>query len=190
MQNTDMIDYIRKARQGDARAFREIVDTYQDFAYRVSFRFVRNAHDAEDIVQEAFVRLWKNLDRYREDVKLSTWLYRILVNLSLDQLKSAHHRSAQRTHDLDQVDDFAGDHSADRPLDQQELQEAIARATGLLTPKQKSVFILRDLEGLSAEEVCSVLSMTADHVKSNLYHARKAVYEKIKAMYQHEKQRP
>ena len=77
---------------GDTFAFREVVEKNQAFAYSLSFRLVADSGEAEDITQEAFLRLWKHLPNYRFEIKLTTWLYKIVTNLCLDYLKSRHGR--------------------------------------------------------------------------------------------------
>lgn len=173
---------INQARNGDTRAFREIVDEYQAFAYSVSYRFLGNAEDAEDVVQEAFIRLWKNLKNYKSEVKLTTWLYRIIANLCLDFLKSVYGRQRKNKVDVEHISLYSV--GSDQSMQAGELNELIQEAAAALTPKQKAVFILRDLEGLSVEEVCGILSMSAGNVKSNLYYARQQMSEKLKKYYQ------
>jgi RNA polymerase sigma-70 factor (ECF subfamily) len=177
-------EVIHEAMAGSTAAFRRLVEYYQGFAYSVAFRFVRDEEEAEDIVQEAFVRLWKNLSAYRAEIKLTTWLYRIVTNLCLDFLKSKRGQERRSRDDITK-----GYHAADRGTPEKEyergeLMRIVLDATEALTPKQKAVFILRDLEGLSVEEVTEILSMSAGNVKSNLFYARKSMGEKLKAYYQ------
>lgn len=181
-QVTDAI--IIKACGGDAEAFRMIVNCHQAFAYSVSYRFLGNPEDSEDITQEAFIRLWKNLHKYRSDVKLTTWLYKIITNLCLDFLKSSHSRQQKNHRDVETAFALRSYERADTELNANELNEFIQRAADKLTPKQKAVFILRDLEGLPVEEVCVILAMSAGNVKSNLWYARQQVSEKLKRYYQ------
>jgi RNA polymerase sigma-70 factor (ECF subfamily) len=175
-------EIIRKAMAGHTDAFREIVNHYQTFAYAVSFRFLSNAEDSEDVVQEAFIRLWKNMPKYRPEIKITTWLYRIIANLCLDFLKSTYGKQRKNQVDMEYALKYSSD--ADELVHTNELSELIQRIANELTPKQKAVFILRDLEDLDVEEVCSILSMSAANVKSNLYYARQQVSEKLKRHYQ------
>jgi len=175
-------EVIRKAIEGNTEAFRVIVNHYQGFAYSVSYRFLGNAEDSEDAVQEAFIRLWKNLHTYKSEVKLTTWLYRIIANLCLDFLKSAYGKQRKNQVEVEHALQYAAD--TDESLRTSELSEFIQRVANELTPKQKAVFILRDLEDLPVEEVCSILSMSSGNVKSNLYYARQRVSEKLKVYYQ------
>jgi RNA polymerase sigma-70 factor (ECF subfamily) len=177
-------ELIQEAVRGSQQAFRAIVEVNQRFVYAVAFRFVRDEQDAEDITQEVFVRLWKNLHTYKQEVKLTTWLYKIVTNRCLDFLKSRHGRQRKNKVDMDKGN-FVQDHSTpEKEYQQQELKRIIHGAAEELTPKQKAVFILRDLEGLTPEEVSEALSMSAGNVKSNLFHARQKITEKLKIYYQ------
>jgi RNA polymerase sigma-70 factor, ECF subfamily len=174
---------IREASNGNHAAFRTIVEQHQAFVYAVAFRFVNDSVDAEDLTQEIFIRLWKSLHTYRDDVKFTTWLYRIVANRCLDFLKSSHGRNRKNKVDVTSGH-FVQDHSTpEKELQQNELMQVIQKAAGELTPKQKAVFILRDLEGLSSEEVSEALKMPVGNVKSNLFYARQKMSEKIKAFY-------
>lgn len=177
-------ELIQEAVRGSQQAFRAIVEVNQSFVYAVAFRFVNDSQEAEDITQEVFVRLWKNLHTYKQEVKLTTWLYKIVTNRCLDFLKSRHGRQRKNKVNIDNTH-FVQDHSTpEKEFQQQELSRIIHAAADKLTPKQKAVFILRDLEGLSQEEVSEALSMSTGNVKSNLFYARKRMTEKLKAYYQ------
>jgi RNA polymerase sigma-70 factor (ECF subfamily) len=184
MPEPNRTELITQAAQGHVHAFREVVNLYQSFAYSVSYRFLGNAEDAEDVTQEAFIRLWKNLHHYKPEVKLTTWLYRIIANLCLDVLKSSHHKQQRKSIDVKAEWNMTHHQSSDAAVQAQELHAIIQEAASELTPKQKAVFILRDLEELPVEEVCSILSMSAGNVKSNLYYARLQMSEKLKKYYQ------
>lgn len=177
-------ELIQEAVHGSQPAFRAIVEANQGFVYAVAFRFVNDPQEAEDITQEVFVRLWKNLHTYKQEVKLTTWLYKIVTNRCLDFLKSRHGRQRKNKVDIDRSH-FVQDRSTpEKEFQQQELLKIIHAAADELTPKQKAVFILRDLEGLTPEEVSEALSMSAGNVKSNLFHARQKMTEKLKVYYQ------
>jgi len=169
---------------GNSKAFQMLVKAHQAFAYRVAYRFVGDANEAEDIVQEVFVKLWQHPNKYNQEVKLTTWLYRMLANRCLDFLKSARARQLKNQVDIQDSYAVSGSITTDETLHNQELMKAIQEAAASLTPKQRTVFILRDLEDLPVDEVCEILSMTAGNVKSNLYYARKELSEKLKVYYQ------
>lgn len=177
-------ELIQEAARGSQQAFRAIVEVNQGFVYAVAFRFVNDSQDAEDITQEVFVRLWKNLHTYKPEVKLTTWLYKIVTNRCLDFLKSKHGSRRKNAVDVDKQLHLAAHSTPERAYQQQELLKIIHAAADELTPRQKAVFILRDLEGLSSAEVCEALSMSAGNVKSNLFHARQKITGKLKTIYQ------
>lgn len=177
-------ELIQEAVRGSQPAFRAVVEANQGFVYAVAFRFVNDQQEAEDITQEVFVRLWKNLKSYRHEVKLTTWLYKIVTNRCLDFLNSRHGRQRKNKVDINNTHFVQDSSTPEKEFQQQELSRIIHAAAEELTPKQKAVFILRDLEGLTSEEVSEALSMSAGNVKSNLFYARQKMTEKLKAMYQ------
>lgn len=163
---------IEKVVSGDLYAFRELVGKYQQLALRVALRMVGNRMDAEDIVQEAFIRVWKHSASYRKEIKFSTWLCSIVTNRCLDHLKSGQKKREGLTDGWEPYLAVSDGGQADQPLLNEEFHQAVIRMAGVLTPKQRAVFILRDLEELEVDEVCAILSTSAGKVKSNLYYAR------------------
>jgi RNA polymerase sigma-70 factor, ECF subfamily len=172
-------ELIEKAIAGDVRAFRSVVEKHQTFVLALAYRFVRNTADAEDIAQETFIRLWKNLGKYKHEIKLTTWMYSIVTNLCLDYLKSARFRSSRNTSNIEEEVKLQTLRNADQSLMNEELRKAILTLSEELTPKQKAVFVLRDLEALEVDEVCDILKESAANVKSNLYYARQKMSELI-----------
>ena len=175
---------IREAANGNRHAFRTIVEQHQGFVYAVAFRFVQDATEAEDLTQEIFIRLWKSLHTYRDEVKFTTWLYRIVANRCLDFIKSRHARQRKNTVDVNRGQSVQDQSTPEKEFQQHELMQLVRQAADELTPKQKAVFILRDLEGLTTEEVSEALTMSIGNVKSNLFYARQNMSEKLKAFYQ------
>ena len=172
MQELKDSELIKKAINNDMHAFRILVERYQSMAYSVAYKYVNNPHDSEDIVQEAFVRIWKNLSNFQTDKKFSTWLYRIVTNLALDNLKSKYKTVQKSTGSIESFNPIITDKNPSELLENQELWEIVHQASDRLTPKQKAVFVLKDLEGLDTAEVMNILSMNEGSVKSNLYYAR------------------
>lgn len=176
-------EIVEKAARGDTHAFRLLVEKYQKFAFNLAIRFTGDRSDAEDILQEVFVSVWKNLPAYRTEVKFTTWLYKITTNRCLDFLKSRQKQQARVTDSWDHHAQVTDTRSADRVLEGSEFVSLVAKMSDTLTPKQRAVFILRDLEELPVQEVSDILSMSAGNVKSNLYYARIRMGELIKKYY-------
>jgi RNA polymerase sigma-70 factor, ECF subfamily len=183
MQQPSEPDLIERAKQGDQQAFRKLVELHQRFAYSVAYRIVGNSSDAEDVVPEVFIKLWRNIAKYRFEIKLTTWLYKIITNQCLDHLKSASSKQKSMNQELKfnlQVSDGI---DPEKQFSDQELVEVITTLARRLTPKQQAVFVLRDLEGLSVEEVCEILDMPSGKLKSNLYYARMKIREDLTLYY-------
>ena len=180
-------DLIEQAKGGDHHAFRKIVEAHQGFAYAVAYRFVGNRNEAEDITQEAFIKLWKNIGKYRPEIKLTTWLYKIIMNLCLDFLKSAQRKHQLRTEDVKSNHLIIDRSSQEQKQDDVEMLGVIVELAKQLTPKQQSVFILRDFEGLPTEEVCEITRMDQGQIKSNLYYARIKIREGLTKHYREAK---
>jgi RNA polymerase sigma-70 factor (ECF subfamily) len=187
MPNLSESEVIEKAIAGDAHAFRLLVERHQAFAYSLSYRFVSSYDDAADIAQEAFIRLWKNIARYRAEVKLTTWLYKIITNLCLDYLKSKHRKHHNNVRSVDDFHSITDPMDADQSLLDEEFRKLVFEMTKELTPKQKAVFILRDMEELEMKEISEILSMSTGNVKSNLYYARVKMSELVKKCYREKK---
>jgi RNA polymerase sigma-70 factor (ECF subfamily) len=178
-------EIIRKAASGDRAAFRQLAETHQRFVYAVAVRVLNHPQDAEDATQETFIRLWKNLKQYKAEIKLTTWLYRIVTNICLDVLKSAHYKRNRMTIDIEkQTAQIRTDENL--ALQQTDLMQAVESAAAQLPHVQKIVFVLRDLQGLSPEEVSQIMETSQEKIKSNLYHARVAIGKYLKHHYQTE----
>lgn len=183
MQSLTEPELIERAVKGDTYAFKCLVEKHQSFAYSLSYRLTGNENDAEDIVQEAFVRVWKHLHRFRHEVKLTTWLYKIVTNLSLDFLKSSYGKKRRQQAGIEKGFEVKGALTPQEEMQGEELMKAILTIAEELTPKQRAVFTLCNLEGLSLKEASDILSMSSGNVKSNLYYARKKVSEKLNLFY-------
>jgi RNA polymerase sigma-70 factor (ECF subfamily) len=173
---------IQKAQKQDPKAFRMLVESHQAFAYSLAFRFTNAEEEAEDLVQDAFVNVWKNLQRYNPEFRFKTWLGKIVTNLCLDYLKSTRRKfEAQRNdgNELDMIDPMPHD----KKVEVAELNEIIMKLASQLTEKQQACFILRDLEMLSVEEVTAMIGLSSDNVKSNLYYARQKIRDGLLRVY-------
>lgn len=176
--NTDS-DLIRRSCAGDQNAFRSLVETHNRFAYALALRMLRNEDDACEVVQEAFIRVWNNIHRYRYEIKFTTWLYKIVVNLCYDRSKMDTRRrtmlesitaiSHSEGHD-DETDPSRG-------IERRELCDRIVAAAGFLPPMERLVFHLRDLQDLPMDEVAAITGISKGSVKTNLCHARKRIRE-------------
>ena len=181
MDQESELDLIKRATKGDGKAFRLLVEAHQGLAYAIAFRFTRDEGESEDIVQNAFVNLWKNLGRFNDAFRLKTWLSKMVTNLCLDYLKSGRRKYTSNKNFTNETRMMSSEN--ENKLEEKELQSIVYRLAEQLTEKQKAVFILRDLELLEPEEVCHVLQMSPGNMKSNLYYARLKIKDGLKKLY-------
>jgi len=174
------LDLISKSVKGDSQAFRCLVESHQRLAYSIAFKFTRDEGESEDITQEAFIKLWKNISHYKEEFRFKTWLSKIVTNLCLDYLKSARRKSKS---DEKLSEEMMQTDRLEMKLEADELRDIVYKLAEQLTVKQKAVFILRDLETMEPDEVCQILQMSYGSMKSNLYYARLKVKESLQKYY-------
>lgn len=183
MQYSEELDLIERAKVGDSQAFRKLVEHHQRFVYSVAFRFTNNGSEAEDITQEVFLKLWRNLKNYKEGIKLTTWLYKIITNHCLDYLKSTSHKQQMNSVEMKMSVQIVDETNHAQQIEDRELLHIVTTLAKRLTFKQQAVFVLRDLEGLSVEEIGKILDMSTTNLKSNLYYARQKIREDLTLYY-------
>jgi len=162
---------VARLRQGDHRAFEELVIAYQHRVFGVALRMLGNRAEAEEIAQETFLRAHRALPEFRGDARLHTWLYAIASRLCLNRLASADRRLVRGD------DDALAAAPADEPsaaarLERAELDAAVREAIAALPEERRIVVVLRDLEGLSYDEIGDVLDLEPGTVRSRLHRAR------------------
>lgn len=169
---------VEAAQNGDDRAFGTLVERYQRRVYALAFGILRHRDDAWDVAQEAFVKAYKNLGRFEGNSAFYTWLYRITYNLSMDTLRSRARREAS---DVDgrraqaaaaSAEEDGGAHPGEAAA-RRELAEVLEAAMLRLTEKHRAIIVLREIEGLSYEEMADVLKISKGTVMSRLFHARR-----------------
>jgi RNA polymerase sigma-70 factor (ECF subfamily) len=182
-------DLVARARAKDFGAFEELVDRYEDKIFRLAFRFVRNETEAKEIVQDTFLLVWRKLDTFKGDSQFGSWLYRVATNTALMRLRAQRRHPEVSTEELpvDYLDNYgqvpaAGENWAKRPDDElqsDELRRRIQKAVDELPEIYRTVFIIRDVEGLSTEETAEVLEISIPTVKTRLHRARLALRDAI-----------
>jgi len=169
-------DLVREVRDGNRQAFTELMRRYQKRVYWLARRIVTDHDDADDVVQETFVKAYLALGDFRGDAGFFTWLYRIAVNLSLNTVRKRQVMNYLRESDLlSKVLPATDDPSA--TLEYRELESALQRAVATLPEKQKAVFVLRFYDELSYEEIAKILKTSVGGLKANYFHALRKVQE-------------
>jgi len=177
---------VEAARSGDIGAFESLVRRYDRSVFRIAQHITQNREDAEDVVQDAFLKAYQNLGQFQGQSKFYTWLVRIAVNEALMRLRR---RRPERTVSIDE-DIKTDEDSMPREIadwspnpeqlyTQAELKELLGKTIQGLPPSFRTVFVLRDVEGLSTEETASALELSVPAVKSRLLRARLQLRERL-----------
>ena len=170
---------IQAVLDGDVNAYEALVKEYEKNVYNLALRMTGNSEDAADMAQEAFIKAYNSLTAFRGDSKFSVWLYRIVSNVCLDFLRS---RSRKQTVSLSTENDDGEDveldiadetHSPEQLLDRSLTRDAVRRGLTALPPDHREILLLREIQGLSYEEIADVLGLEAGTVKSRIFRARK-----------------
>lgn len=172
---------VTQCRAGDEVAFRQLVQRYQRKVYGVALGMLRDAEDAMDLTQEAFVKVYKHIDRFKGGSSFYTWLYRIVVNLCIDHLRRAgRYRVVEyddaRVREPDGQDDIVPttfDLHPERVAGRRELQQWVGEALENLSPNHRAVILMREVEGLSYTEMAKVMNCSKGTIMSRLFHARR-----------------
>ncbi len=185
-QASDESTLVHAAKAGDISAFEELVRRYDRNVFRIAQHITQNREDAEDVVQDAFLKAYQNLKNFQEQSKFYTWLVRIAVNEALMRLRR---RRPERMVSLDEdikteedsmpreVADWAP--NPEQLYGQGELKEILSKTIQGLPPSFRTVFVLRDVEGLSTEETADALDLSIPAVKSRLLRARLQLRERL-----------
>ena len=181
---TDVL--VKKLKNGDQEAFNEFVSLFSKKLYYLCLKILQNESDAEDMVQNVFVKAYLNINKFEEKSSLSTWLYRITVNVCNDFLRKKKKEKLVPLYNTDDEDKEYELGIADEKenvedkIIENERKAELHKAIGKLKPKHKELIVLRDLEGLSYEEIAKILNMNVGTVKSGINRARAALLEKLK----------
>jgi RNA polymerase sigma-70 factor (ECF subfamily) len=182
-------ELVARARAKDFVAFEKLLDRYEDRIFRLAYRFVRNETEAKEILQDTFLTIWRKLDTFKGDSQFSSWLYRVAANAALMRLRAQRRHPEVSTEDLPigYLDNYGQmppqtENWAKRPDDElqsAELRRHIQSAVDALPEIYRTVFLIRDVEGLSTEETAEVLQISVPTVKTRLHRARIALRDAI-----------
>lgn len=181
---------ILSAQAGDRDAFRKLVERHQRKAFGIAVALVRDENDAREVVQEAFIRVYRGLANFEGSAAFFTWFYRIVTNLSIDVMR----RPSRRESEPVEPDEVDGD--VDQPflarldgadpievLKRAEMRERIVAALDALPPYHRGVILLREVEGMSYEEMAEAMGVSKGTIMSRLFHARKKLQRALADCY-------
>src|SRR6187402_2737228 len=165
---------VNRARSGDAEAFRQLVEQHSRPIFKVAYRMTGNEHDADDVVQETFLRAYRQLGRFEERANFGTWVHRIAVNCALDLLRA---RTRHDRHHVNDKDDTmsetvqTNDPQPDRLLLSAELQKHVVAALDRLSGNERTAFVLRHFEGMPVDEISKTLGIQVNAAKHTIFRA-------------------
>ena len=178
-------ELVQRAKAGDNAAFSQLVSAYEGKIYNLALRYLGNPEDAMDASQEVFLRMFRFLSGFQEDSSFSTWLYRIGVNVCKDLLSKRSKRAEQPLEISDEEEDSRtvdipdGRYDPEQILEGSELRRTLAEAISALPDQQREMIVLRDIQGLSYEEIGQALCLESGTVKSRLFRARENLRKKL-----------
>jgi RNA polymerase sigma-70 factor, ECF subfamily len=185
MEDADAIA-IERAKAGDSDGFRTLVQRHSRSVFRLAYRMTGNEFDAEDVVQETFLRAYKQLDNYESRSSFSTWLYRIASNYALDLIRSRKRHTDRRVLSTESEDGAgildnvkAADPGQDRVYYSSQIRVKLKIALDNLSEQERTAFLLRHFEGKSIEEIGAVLSLGASATKNSIFRAVRKVREAL-----------
>jgi len=176
---TDLQEIIERVKKGDQAVFRKIVEEYRQQAFSLAFRIVCDEEEARDVVQDSFIKIWQKMETYDSTQKFSTWLYKIVANSAIDRMRQMKRHNLVNLDKAIKTIDRINLDVTQTEIDNKETARLITWISEGLPDKQKIIFILRDLQGVDSSGVQQILNLSETSVKSNLYHARKAIREKL-----------
>ncbi|MGH9405624.1 MAG: sigma-70 family RNA polymerase sigma factor [Terriglobia bacterium] len=189
-------ELVAEAKNGSGPAFEELVNRYEQKIYRLGLRLMGNDQDAEDVLQETFLKAFEHLKDFREDSRFYTWLVRIAVNEGLMKLRKRRSDKAQPMEDAIDDDgqvmprDFRDwKPNPEQEMSQKEIEKVLLDSAMALPDSLRAVFFLRDVEELSTEETAGALGLTAGAVKARLFRARFQLREELTKVLKREKPR-
>jgi len=179
-------ELLEKIKSGDVQAFKQLFESYQDAVFNLCYRFAKNKEDAEDLCQEVFFKIYNSVTTFKHKSKISTWIYRITVNLCLNY-KRKHSKFNwllldDTSEEKNNVSDYLSIPEADQPdsfVEQKEREQIVQDAINSLPQNQRVALILQRYEDLSVQEIADILGTSALSVQSRLARAKENLCKKI-----------
>jgi RNA polymerase sigma-70 factor (ECF subfamily) len=181
---------IRAARDGDLASFEKLYEKYRTTVYRFVYQMIHRQDEAEDITQEAFVRAFQNLHRFREQAKFTTWIMRIAMNLCTDKVRMSQRRSALEQQEASGALDWMTVGKVIDPVNEMEAErraELVRNAVLSLADHHRNVLVMRDFEDMEYSDIAETLNTSVGGAKLRVLRARRALRDKLAPLFEDEK---
>ena len=180
---------VARAREGDAEAFRSLVERHSHCVFRLAYRMTGNEHDAEEVVQDTFLRAYRQLHRFESRASFSTWIYRIAANCSIDlvrtRLRHDRHAAKDAAKGADETTDLpSSDPAPDRMVFGSEVRREVQAALAGLSTLERAAFTLRHLEGWSIDEIGQALGLRTNATKHSIFRAVRKLRVALEPLHQ------
>jgi RNA polymerase sigma-70 factor (ECF subfamily) len=173
---------VETIRGGDAEAFEQLVRRKTPKVYALCYRIIGNAEDAKDIAQLVFIKLWENLGKYDSAYAFDTWLYRMVTNVAIDFIRNRQSRDNAVNSTLRLVK-TSTDAEQGLVVQRKEIETVFNDVSAVLSPKQKAIFVMREMEDLPSAEIAKILGCRESTVRNHLFNARKLMQAQLKQRY-------
>ena len=170
---------VEQIRGGDDAAFEQLVRRKTSKVYALCYRVIGNAEDAKDISQLVFLKLWENLDKYDPSYAFDTWLYRLVTNVGIDFMRNKKSRENAVNSNLRLVK-TSSDAEQTVTIQRKEIELVFQQVSSTLSPKQKTVFVMAEMEDLRSSEIAKILGCRESTVRNHLFNARKLMQQQLK----------
>lgn len=180
------VELVRSFKEGDIQAFNRLVLIYQTRIYNMALNYVKNAEEAKDLTQDIFVNVYRAIPTLREESKFQAWLYKIAVNKCRNRYNKLNRRGFFQNQSLDDDNStiqLKGEQEPERTLEKEDIVKRVRSSIDSLKKSERDILILRDLQGLSYEEIGTILETPLGTVKSKLNRARASLKTKLKSVY-------
>jgi len=170
---------VQTIRNGEPEAFEQLVRRKTSKVYSLCYRIIGNAEDAKDISQLVFIKLWENLEKYDPAYAFDTWLYRIVTNVAIDFLRNKQSRENAVNSNLRLVKTSA-DPEQGVMVQRKEIENVFNAVSSVLSPKQKTIFVMREMDDLPSSQIAKILGCRESTVRNHLFNARKLMQQQLK----------
>ena len=187
-------DLIRQAQNGDTAAFDELVGRFRNRVFGMIYNMVHNEQDAWDLAQDSFLKAWTSIGRFRGQSSFYTWLYRIVMNVTIDWLRKKQVKGSGAEFDdaiqLKEIDPASrtvpkADALPHQKMERQEIRARIEAAIAQLTPEHRAVILMKEMEDMQYHEIAESLGCSIGTVMSRLFYARKRLQNMLRDVYEH-----